>query len=62
MYLTKADKHGVKIVKHIDRGINPISASQLQLTGPHVGQTAKAGLICAIIALTVSAFLFLIMK
>ncbi|POO04049.1 Low affinity sulfate transporter [Trema orientale] len=52
VYLTKADQHGVKIVKHIDGGLNPISARQLQLTGPHVGQAAKAGLICAIIALT----------
>ncbi|XP_062099325.1 low affinity sulfate transporter 3-like isoform X2 [Humulus lupulus] len=52
VYLTKADKHGVNIVKHIDAGINPISATKLQLTGPHVAQAAKTGLICAIIALT----------
>ncbi|EXC06696.1 Low affinity sulfate transporter 3 [Morus notabilis] len=52
VYLTKADKHGVKIVKHINGGLNPSSLHQLQLKGPHVAQTAKAGLICAIIALT----------
>lgn len=51
VYFTKADRHGVKIVKHIKEGINPSSAHQLQLTGPHVGQAAKAGLISAIIAL-----------
>lgn len=52
VYLTKADKHGVKIVKHIKGGLNPSSAHQLQLTGPHLGQTAKIGLISAVVALT----------
>ncbi|XP_068313316.1 low affinity sulfate transporter 3-like [Pyrus communis] len=51
VYLTKADKHGVNVVKHIKGGLNPSSAHQLQLRGPHVGQAAKAGLISAIIAL-----------
>lgn len=59
VYLAKADRHGVKIVKHIKEGLNPSSVHQLQLTGPHVGQAAKAGLISAIIALAVSlALLF----
>ncbi|KAA8522507.1 hypothetical protein F0562_013132 [Nyssa sinensis] len=52
VYLTKADEHGVKIVKHFKGGLNPSSAHQLQFNGPHVGQAAKTGLICAIIALT----------
>ncbi|KAI3981078.1 hypothetical protein MKX01_032218 [Papaver californicum] len=52
VYLSRADKHGVRIVKHIDRGLNPSSAKQLQFSGPHVGEAAKTGLICAIIALT----------
>jgi low affinity sulfate transporter 2 len=52
VFLTKADKHGVKIVKHIKRGLNPSSIHQLQLSGPHVGEAAKVGLISAIIALT----------
>ncbi|KAF3445766.1 hypothetical protein FNV43_RR10943 [Rhamnella rubrinervis] len=52
VYLTKADKHGVKIVKHVKGGLNPSSAHQLQLTGPHVAQAAKTGLISAVIALT----------
>ncbi|KAJ4701287.1 putative Sulfate transporter [Melia azedarach] len=52
VYLTKADKHGVKIVKHIKGGLNPSSAHQLQLKGPHLAQAAKMGLISAVIALT----------
>ncbi|KAK2978563.1 hypothetical protein RJ640_006682 [Escallonia rubra] len=52
VYLTKADEHGVKIVKHFRGGLNPSSVNQLQLNGPHVGQAAKIGLICAVVALT----------
>ncbi|KAJ4822497.1 Low affinity sulfate transporter 3 [Turnera subulata] len=52
VFLTKADKRGVKIVKHIKGGLNPSSVHELQLKGPHVGQAAKTGLICAIVALT----------
>ncbi|KAM7518605.1 hypothetical protein LguiB_017567 [Lonicera macranthoides] len=52
VYLTKADDHGVKIVKHIKGGLNPSSIHQLQFTGPHVGEAAKIGLICAVVALT----------
>lgn len=57
VYLTGADKHGVKIVKHIKSGLNPSSVHQIQLTGPHVAQAAKTGLLSAIIALTVSFYL-----
>ncbi|KAI3465053.1 hypothetical protein Pfo_021716 [Paulownia fortunei] len=52
VYLTKADKRGVKIVKHFKGGLNPISVNQLNFGGPHVGEAAKIGLICALIALT----------
>ncbi|KAJ1406811.1 sulfate anion transporter, conserved site [Sesbania bispinosa] len=52
VFLTKADKNGVNIVKHVKGGVNPISVHQLQLNGQHVGQTAKIGLISAVIALT----------
>ncbi|XVF36770.1 hypothetical protein REPUB_Repub19eG0087100 [Reevesia pubescens] len=52
VYLTKADKHGVKIVKHIKGGLNPSSLHQLQFKGPHVGEAAKIGLISAVVALT----------
>lgn len=52
VFLTRADKHGVKVVKHIKGGLNPSSVHQLQFTGPHTGEIAKIGLIVAIIALT----------
>lgn len=52
VYISKADKNGVNIVKHVKRGLNPSSIHQLQLNGEHVGQAAKIGLISAVIALT----------
>ncbi|MED6164341.1 Low affinity sulfate transporter 3, partial [Stylosanthes scabra] len=52
VFLSKADKHGVNIIKHVQGGLNPSSVHKLQLNGPHVGQAAKIGLISAIIALT----------
>ncbi|KAL8172419.1 hypothetical protein V2J09_024223 [Rumex salicifolius] len=52
VYITRADNHGVKIVKHVKGGLNPISVNQLHLKGPHVGNAMKIGVICAIVALT----------
>lgn len=54
VYLTNAETRGVKIVKNIKPGFNRPSVNQLEFNGPHLGQVAKIGIICAIIALTVS--------
>ncbi|KAI9165608.1 hypothetical protein LWI28_017318 [Acer negundo] len=52
VFLTRADKHGVKIVKHISGGLNPISVHELQFHGQDVGELARIGLILAVVALT----------
>ncbi|KAH6768331.1 slufate transporter 2 [Perilla frutescens var. frutescens] len=52
VYLTKGEQHGIKIVKHFKGGLNPSSLHQLDFGGQHVGEAAKIGLICALIALT----------
>lgn len=52
VFLTRADKRGIGIVKHIKGGLNPSSVDQLQLHGPYVGEVAKVGLIVAVVALT----------
>ncbi|XP_057442129.1 low affinity sulfate transporter 3-like [Lotus japonicus] len=52
VYISRADEKGVNIIKHVKKGLNPSSTHQLQLHGQHVGETAKIGLICAVIALT----------
>ncbi|ONK75508.1 uncharacterized protein A4U43_C03F17630 [Asparagus officinalis] len=51
VFLTKADKHGVKTIQHVKGGLNQSSVSQLQLNGLYAGESAKIGLICAIVAL-----------
>jgi len=54
VFLTRADKNGVKIVRHVKGGLNPSSINQLDFNGPHVIDVAKIGLIVAVVALTVS--------
>ncbi|XP_023524408.1 low affinity sulfate transporter 3-like [Cucurbita pepo subsp. pepo] len=52
VFVSRADRHGVKIVKEVKEGLNPISVHQLQFNSSGVGLAAKSGLIAAIIALT----------
>ncbi|KAI4325926.1 hypothetical protein MLD38_031287 [Melastoma candidum] len=52
VFLTRADEHGVKIIKHVNSGLNPISVRQLRFGGPFLGDLAKIGLVVAVIALT----------
>uniref|UniRef100_A0A803MKF2 STAS domain-containing protein n=1 Tax=Chenopodium quinoa TaxID=63459 RepID=A0A803MKF2_CHEQI len=52
VFVTRADKHGVQIVKHIDKGINPPSASKIFFTGPYLLKGIKIGAIAGVIALT----------
>lgn len=56
VFLTRADKHGVKIVKHISGGLKPSSIHELQFNSPHTAEAAKIGLIVAIVAFTVRGF------
>ncbi|EMS54294.1 Low affinity sulfate transporter 3 [Triticum urartu] len=53
VYATKADKHGVKIIREVHAGLNPSSVKQIQLNGPYTTECAKIAVICAVIALTV---------
>lgn len=56
VYVTRADKHGVRIIQKVDAGINESSAKQIQLNGPYVVECAKIALMCAVIALTVRIY------
>lgn len=51
VFLTKADRHGVKTIQHVKGGLNPSSVRQLQFSGAFVGESAKIGFVCAIVAL-----------
>ncbi|CAN1814873.1 Low affinity sulfate transporter 3 [Linum perenne] len=43
VYLTKADEHGVNIIKHIKGGLNPSSLHHLQLNDPHIEEAVAVG-------------------
>lgn len=56
VYGTRADKHGVKVVGHIKRGLNPSSLKHLHFSG-HDGigtKGLKIGIVAGLIALTES--------
>ncbi|CAL9091859.1 unnamed protein product [Musa acuminata var. zebrina] len=52
VYITRADKHGVQIVKKIDRGLNPSSVSQIHFSGSYAAKGFRIGVVAGLIALT----------
>eukprot|EP00249_Psilotum_nudum_P023888 c29018_g1_i3 orf=288-2195(+) len=52
VYLTRADKHGVSIVGHLHKGLNPPSTEMIFLHGQYALKSMKIGMITAVIALT----------
>ncbi|KAG9451610.1 hypothetical protein H6P81_011575 [Aristolochia fimbriata] len=55
VYITRADKHGVQIVKHIKKGINPPSVDQIYFSGDFLGKGIRIGVVAGMIALTEAA-------
>ncbi|KAK2429570.1 Sulfate transporter 1.3 [Trifolium repens] len=52
VYITRADKHGVAIVKHIEKGINPSSVKEIYFTGGYLAKGVRIGIVAGMIALT----------
>ncbi|KAI9399431.1 hypothetical protein POPTR_002G092500v4 [Populus trichocarpa] len=52
VYITRADKQGVQIVKHIHKGINPPSVNQIYFSGDYLLKGARIGIVAGMIALT----------
>ncbi|KAI4296329.1 hypothetical protein L6164_036295 [Bauhinia variegata] len=52
VYITRADKKGVSIVKKIDKGVNPASASEIFFSGKYLGAGVRIGVVAGMIALT----------
>ncbi|KAK9098300.1 hypothetical protein Syun_025345 [Stephania yunnanensis] len=52
VYITRADKKGVQIVKHIDKGINPSSINQIYFHGDYLVKGVRIGVVAGMIALT----------
>ncbi|KAE9595081.1 High affinity sulfate transporter 1 [Lupinus albus] len=52
VYITRADKKGVSIVKHIKKGVNPASASEIFFSGKYLSAGARIGVVAGMVALT----------
>ncbi|TVU48079.1 hypothetical protein EJB05_07702 [Eragrostis curvula] len=52
VYITRADKQGVAIVKHLEKGVNPPSASLIYFSGPNLMKGFRIGVVAGMIALT----------
>ncbi|KAJ4824858.1 High affinity sulfate transporter 2 [Turnera subulata] len=52
VYATRADKHGVSIVKNIKKGINTPSVKEIFFSGDYLGKGFKIGIVAGMIALT----------
>ncbi|KAL5190561.1 Sulfate transporter 1.3 [Glycine soja] len=52
VFITRADKQGVEIVRKIKRGINPSSVKDIYFTGEYLGKGFKIGIVAGMIALT----------
>ncbi|KAL5992305.1 Sulfate transporter 1.2 [Asimina triloba] len=52
VYITHAEKHGVQIVQHIKKGINPSSFDQIHFTGESAAKGFRIGVVAGMIALT----------
>ncbi|KAL0702094.1 hypothetical protein Bca4012_058216 [Brassica carinata] len=52
VYITRADKQGVQIVKHLDKGINPSSFDQIYFSGDNLAKGIRIGVVAGMVALT----------
>ncbi|KAJ4767609.1 Sulfate transporter [Rhynchospora pubera] len=52
VYITHANKDGVKIVGHLDQGVNPPSLQKIYWSGPQLVNGAKIGVMAGLVGLT----------
>ncbi|KAJ1406812.1 sulfate anion transporter, conserved site [Sesbania bispinosa] len=52
VFITRADKQGVEIVNHIQKGINPSSIEKIYFSGEYLGKGFRIGVLAGMIALT----------
>ncbi|KAC9735356.1 hypothetical protein E3N88_45324 [Mikania micrantha] len=52
VFITHAERHGVNIVRHIEKGINPSSVHEIYFSGPYLTKGFKIGVVAGLIALT----------
>ncbi|KAJ4969273.1 hypothetical protein NE237_015974 [Protea cynaroides] len=51
VYLTHAEKHGVEVIGHLKKGLNPPSLTSLEFGSEHLMLAVKTGIIMGVIAL-----------
>lgn len=51
VFLTHAEKHGVQVIGHLKKGLNPLSVSELAFGSPFLMVAIKTGIITGIIGL-----------
>ncbi|CAI9107775.1 OLC1v1007216C3 [Oldenlandia corymbosa var. corymbosa] len=51
VYLTHAEKHGVQVIGHLKKGLNPPSIMDLEFGSPHLTLAIKTGIVTGVIAL-----------
>ncbi|KAK4768913.1 hypothetical protein SAY86_027063 [Trapa natans] len=52
VYITRADKKGVGIVRHINQGVNPSSVNEIFFAGSYLSKGFRIGLVAGMVALT----------
>ncbi|VVA92152.1 unnamed protein product [Arabis nemorensis] len=52
VYITRADKKGVQIVKHLDKGLNPSSLDLIYFSGDYLLKGFRIGVVSGMVALT----------
>ncbi|CAH2033592.1 unnamed protein product [Thlaspi arvense] len=52
VYITRADKKGVQIVKHLDKGLNPSSLELIHFSGDYLLKGFRIGVVSGMVALT----------
>lgn len=50
-YLVKGQNHGIQIVGHLDKGLNPLSIQYLNFDSKYIGAVMQAGLITGVLSL-----------
>ncbi|KAM7256528.1 hypothetical protein ACFE04_012269 [Oxalis oulophora] len=50
VYLTHAERHGVQVIGHLKKGLNPLSVQDLIFTSPYMATAIKTGIITAIVS------------
>ncbi|KAL6968283.1 Sulfate transporter 3.1 [Sarracenia purpurea var. burkii] len=51
VYLTHAEKHGVQVIGHLKKGLNPLSTTDLAFGSPFLSTAIKTGIVTGIIGL-----------